>query len=75
MIAEEVWFIFLAFISCFIIGLKFKQQFMIVISGLLALFLGFSSFSIYAWLGLIFLFAGLYIIYYGMFKLIKSEEA
>jgi len=72
---EELWFMLIFWFISLLVGMKFKQQFFLGLSALIALFIGFLCMTqIYVWLGITFIFASIYTLYYTLFKLISGEK-
>jgi len=75
MMSEELWFMLLFWFITLFVGIRYKQFFFTSLSSILALFLGFLLLQqVYVWLGLTFIFCGLYLLYYAVFKLMGGSR-
>lgn len=72
---EEIWFVLILWFIVLIMGFGFKEHFFIGLAGIIGIFLGFLTMTnLYVWLGLIFIFASLYLIYHALFRMTKTKR-
>lgn len=73
--SEELWFLLITWFITLIIGFKLKQQFFLGLSAFVGIFLGFISMTqLYVWLGLIFIFASIYLLFHTLFRMVRPEK-
>ena len=72
---ETIWFVLIAWFITLIIGFKLNQQFFLGVSSLIGIFLGFIVLTdVYVWLGLIFIFTSVYLLFHTLFRTVKGAR-
>jgi len=72
---DEMWYVLILWFITLVIGLNFRERFFVGLSAIIGIFLGFLTMTnVYVWLGLIFIFASLYLLYYSLFAMITKTK-